>query len=217
MGILISVNVGRPEPTVHSDPGVTAIGKKPVAGPVQVSAPTAHKGVSGLAGDSICDVRHHGGVDQAVYAYAREELDDWAAELGRELPDGIFGENLTTTGLRVSDAVIGERWRIGESLLLEVSATRIPCRTFAGWMERERWVKTFTDRARPGAYLRVLAPGAIRAGDEITVVHTPEHGISSADVFRALHSRAPEVLPLMLDLPGLASGHRESAAKRLGV
>jgi MOSC domain-containing protein YiiM len=217
MGTLISVNVGRPEPTEYSDPGVTAIGKKPVDGPVEVTAPTERKGVSGLVGDAICDVRHHGGVDQAVYAYAREELDVWAEELGRDLPDGVFGENLTTTGLRVSDAVIGERWRIGETLLLEVSATRIPCRTFAGWMEQERWVKTFTDRARPGAYLRVLTPGVIRAGDAITVVHTPEHGVSSADVFRALHSRAPQVLPLMLELPALAEGHRESAAKRLGV
>ena len=216
MGTLLSVNVGRPEPTVHSDPGVTAIGKKPVDGPVQVTAPSERKGVSGLAGDAICDVRHHGGVDQAVYAYAREELDGWAEELGRELPNGVFGENLTTTGLDVSGALIGERWRIGESLLLEVGATRIPCRTFAGWMEQERWVKTFTDRARPGAYLRVLTPGPIRAGDEITVVHRPDHGVSSADVFRALHSRAPEVLPRMLDLPALAEGHRESAAKRLG-
>jgi MOSC domain-containing protein YiiM len=217
MGTLISVNVGRPEPTIHSDPGVTAIGKKPVDGPVQVSAPTAEKGVSGLAGDAICDVRHHGGVDQAVYAYAREELDAWAEELGQELPNGMFGENLTTSGLTVSGALIGERWRIGATLLLEVSATRIPCRTFAGWMDRGRWVRTFTDRARPGAYLRVLTPGEIRAGDEVTVEHRPDHGVSSADVFRALHSRAPEVLPLMLDLPGLAEGHRESAAKRLGV
>ncbi|WP_042389254.1 MOSC domain-containing protein [Streptacidiphilus melanogenes] len=217
MGTLLSVNVGRPEPTVHSDPGVTAIGKKPVDGPVRVTAPTEHKGVSGLAGDAICDVRHHGGVDQAVYAYAREELDAWAEELGRELPNGMFGENLTTTGLRVSDALIGERWQIGETLLLEVSATRIPCRTFAGWMERERWVKTFTDRARPGAYLRVLTPGEIRAGDAVTVVHRPDHGVSSADVFRALHSRAREVLPLMLNLPGLAEDHRDAAARRLNA
>ncbi|WP_042420167.1 MOSC domain-containing protein [Streptacidiphilus anmyonensis] len=217
MGTLLSVNVGRPEPTVYSDPGVTAIGKKPVDGLVQVTAPSERKGVSGLAGDAICDVRHHGGVDQAVYAYAREELDGWAEELGQPLPNGVFGENLTTDGLDVSGALIGERWLVGGTLLLEVSATRIPCRTFAGWMERERWVKTFTDRARPGAYLRVLTPGGIRAGDAISVVHRPDHGVSSADVFRALHSRAPEVLPLMLDLPGLAAGHRESAAKRLGV
>lgn len=217
MATLLSVNIGRPEPTVHSDPGVTAIGKKPVDGPVQVTGPSERKGVSGLAGDAICDVRHHGGADQAVYAYAREELDGWAEELGQELPNGVFGENLTTTGLAVSDALIGERWRIGGTLLLEVGATRIPCRTFAGWMEREHWVRTFADRARPGAYLRVLTPGAIRAGDEITVVHRPDHGVSSADVFRALHSRAPEVLPRMLDLPGLADSHREAAARRLGA
>jgi MOSC domain-containing protein YiiM len=215
MGTLISVNVGRAEATAHSDVGMTGIAKKPMDGPVQVTAPGVEKGVSGMAGDAICDHRFHGGADQAVYAYAREELDDWAAALGRELVDGTFGENLTTTGLAVSDALIGERWRIGETVLLEVSATRIPCRTFAGWMDEAHWIKTFTQRARPGAYLRVLTPGAVAAGDAIRVVHRPEHGISSTDVFRALSAQAPELLPRLLDLEALSAGHRESAAKRL--
>ncbi|WP_051943785.1 MOSC domain-containing protein [Streptacidiphilus rugosus] len=215
MGTLVSVNVGRAEATVHSEVGATGIGKTPVAGPVQVTAPLAVKGVSGLAGDVVCDDRFHGGVDQAVYAYAREELDAWAAELGRELRDGMFGENLTTTGLAVSDAVIGERWRIGESLLLEVSATRIPCRTFAGWMDEAQWVKRFTERARPGAYLRVITPGPVAVGDVITVVHRPDHGITSADVTRALSARAPELLPAIAALETLGVAYRDAAANRL--
>jgi MOSC domain-containing protein YiiM len=215
MGTLVSVNVGRAEATEHSDVGVTGIGKKSVSGPVQVTAPTVAKGVSGLAEDSVCDDRFHGGVDQAVYAYAREDLDAWAEELGRELPDGMFGENLTTTGVAVSDAVIGERWRIGESLLLEVSATRIPCRTFAGWMDEAQWVKRFTERARPGAYFRVIMPGPVAPGDAITVVHRPDHGITSADVTRALSARAPELLRPIAALETLGIAYREAAAKRL--
>lgn len=133
MAQVISVNLGTRTATADSKIGVSGIDKRPVAGPVQVRAPGV-KGVggSGLAGDDVCDLRHHGGDDQAVYAYAREDLDGWAAELGRVLPNGVFGENLTTSGLPVTSALIGERWRIGERLVLEVSVPRVPCRTFAG-------------------------------------------------------------------------------------
>ena len=91
---------------------MTGIDKQPVPGPVRVAAP-GPKGIggSGLAGDAVCHKRHHGGDDQAVYAVAREDLDDWERELGRTLPAGSFGENLTTQGVDVSGALIGERWR----------------------------------------------------------------------------------------------------------
>ena len=167
---LLSVNVAEPRRVPFTDaPGqLTGIDKRPVDGPVALAAP-GPKGVggSGLAGDTIGDLRHHGGDDQAVYAFAREDLDGWAAELGRELPGGAFGENLTTRGLDVNGALVGERWRIGGDVLLEVNSARIPCRTFAGWLDERGWVKRFTDKAAPGAYLRVIEPGEVRAGDEI--------------------------------------------------
>ena len=131
--LVVSVNVGPARPTEHSDVGFTGIDKRPSSGPVQVAVPGP--GGSGLAGDVLCDTRFHGGVTQAVYAFAREDLDEWASALGRVLDNGVFGENLTTSGLDVTGAIVGERWRIG-SALLEVTAPRIPCRTFAGVARR---------------------------------------------------------------------------------
>lgn len=101
----------------------------------------------GLVGDRVYDVKHHGGSDQAVYAYAREDLDQWEAGLGKPLANGIFGENLTTAGLEVNGALIGERWRIGPDVVLEVSCPRIPCATFQGWLERGGRIKRFTRAA----------------------------------------------------------------------
>ena len=112
-GVLRSVNVGLPREAAWAGIGRTSIDKAPVSGPVEVRR-------LGLAGDQVSDTRHHGGADQAVYAYSREELDWWAGELGDELRDGEFGENLTTSGLDVDDAELGERWRIG-TVLLEVA------------------------------------------------------------------------------------------------
>lgn len=154
-------------------------------------------GGGGLAGDTICDLRHHGGSDQAVYAVAREELDRWERELGRPLPNGSFGENLTTSGLDVDGALLGERWRIGDSLVVEVTGGRIPCRTFASWLGEQGWVKRFTERAAPGAYLRVIEPGEIRAGDPIAVVHRPDHDVTVSLAFRAATNER-ELLPRIL-------------------
>ncbi|MGW1756972.1 MOSC domain-containing protein [Streptomyces mirabilis] len=185
---LLSLNIGRPRAVPYTDhpEGVTGIDKRPVDGPVRVTAP-GPKGVgaSGLAGDTVCDLRHHGGNDQAVYAVAREDLDDWGRELGRPLASGAFGENLTTQGLDVSGARIGERWRVGSEVVLEVTCGRIPCRTFQGHVGEQRWVKRFTQKGAPGAYLRVIEPGEIRAGDPIEVVHRPDHEVTVALAFRA--------------------------------
>ncbi|MFJ5550809.1 MOSC domain-containing protein [Streptomyces sp. NPDC093225] len=185
---LISVNLGRPVPVPYTDApdGWTGIGKQPVAGPVKVTAP-GPKGVagSGLAGDSVGDLRHHGGDHQAVYAYAREDLDHWERELGRELPGGIFGENLTTTGIDVNGARLGERWRVGRDLVLEVASARIPCRTFAGHLDEKGWVRRFTRELRPGAYLRVVEPGEVSPGDPVEIVHRPDHEVTVAFWFRA--------------------------------
>lgn len=179
--------------------GSTGIGKQPADGPVAVSAP-GPKGIagSGLAGDAVVNLQHHGGDDQAVYAYAREDLDAWERELGRELPAGTFGENLTTSGLDVTHARIGERWRVGPRLLLEVTSARIPCMTFQGRLGEPGWIKRFTQASVPGAYLRVVEPGEIRAGDTITVEHRPGHDVTIALAFRGMTTQR-EVLPRLLE------------------
>ncbi|MCW2900967.1 MAG: hypothetical protein JWO67_3232 [Streptosporangiaceae bacterium] len=215
MAVLISVNIGTARTNPWKDAGTTCIDKRPVAGPVAVSAPGPKgAGAVGLAGDRVHDVKHHGGDDQAVYAYAREDLDGWAAELGRELPAGVFGENLTTSRLDVNGALIGERWRIGGQVVLEVSCPRIPCGTFEGWMRTGGWIKRFTGKALPGAYLRVVEPGEIQAGDEITVVDRPGHDVTVAMVFRAL-TLEPDLLPRLLTADALPENARRRAAAYL--
>ncbi|MFE6686674.1 MOSC domain-containing protein [Streptomyces sp. NPDC057743] len=197
---LLTVNTGRATPSAHTNAeGGTGIDKRPVDGPVAVAAP-GPKGVggSGLAGDAVVDRRHHGGDDQAVYAYAREDLDDWQRELGRELANGAFGENLTTTGIDITGARIGERWRVGPEVLLEITSPRIPCRTFQGWLDERGWIKRFTQAAVPGAYLRVLEAGEIRAGDPVRVEHRPDHDITIALMFRALTTQR-DLLPRLLE------------------
>ncbi|ONI89211.1 MOSC domain-containing protein [Saccharothrix sp. ALI-22-I] len=197
MPYVLSINIGSRVEFDQAAVGHTGIGKRPVDGPVDVRAPgPAGTGGSGVVGDHVSDLRNHGGDDQAVYAYAREELDEWSVDLGRDLRPGLFGENLTTVGIDVSGALVGERWRIG-GLLLQATVPRVPCRTFAGVMEERGWVKTFTRRALPGAYFRVLEPGTITAGDEITIEHRPDHGVTMARAFRAL-TLEPELLPGLL-------------------
>lgn len=213
--VLLSVNVGRAQPTEHSDVDVTGIDKRPAEDAVEVRAPGPELGRSGLVGDHVCDYRNHGGDDQAVYAYARADLDWWQGELGRPLANGVFGENLTTGGLDVTEALIGERWRIGAALL-EVCSVRIPCRTFAGWLEERGWVRRFTERAVPGAYLRVLEPGSIAAGMPVDVVDRPGHDVTVGLAFRALTTE-PELLPKLLTADALVDEAKEKARRRTGA
>lgn len=186
MPAVLSVNVGRAMPTIHSDFPTTGIDKQPVEDAVRISDPGPALGGAGLQGDAICDLKSHGGTDQAVYAYAREDLDAWEAELGRTLRSGMFGENLTTGELDVTGALIGERWLVGDTCVLEVTSPRIPCRTFAGWLAEHGWERRFTQRGVPGAYLRVITPGAVRAGDPIAVIARPAHDVTIGFMFRAL-------------------------------
>ncbi|MFL6130493.1 MAG: MOSC domain-containing protein [Mycobacteriales bacterium] len=186
-GRLVSVNIGRVRPNAGADAGISGIDKRPVTGPVAVRAP-GPKGVgggSGLAGDPIVDLHHHGGDHQAAYAYASEDLAGWSELLGRPLPPGSFGENLTTADLDVTGALLGERWRIG-AVLLRVTSARIPCSTFAAWLGEQRWQRRFTERGAPGAYLQVLEPGSLQAGDPVTVEHRPAHDVTIGVVFRAV-------------------------------
>ncbi|MDX3690861.1 MOSC domain-containing protein [Streptomyces europaeiscabiei] len=197
---LLSLNVGRPKAVdvAEESKRVSGIDKRPVDGPVRVSAP-GPKGVgaSGVAGDAVCNTQHHGGDDQAVYAFAREDLDGWERELGRTLPSGVFGENLTTEGLDVSGALIGERWRIGSEVILEITSGRVPCLNFQRHLGERGWVKRFTREGAPGAYLRVIQPGEIRGGDPIEIVHRPDHDITVTLAFRAAMNE-PGLLPRLL-------------------
>ncbi|MEU9119780.1 MOSC domain-containing protein [Streptomyces sp. NPDC048506] len=214
---VLTVNLGTTTPSEHTDAeGGTGIDKRPTNGPVAVTAP-GPKGVggSGLAGDAVVDLRHHGGDDQAVYAYAREDLDDWERALGRTLPNGCFGENLTTSGIEITSARIGERWRIGPRLLLEVSCPRIPCRTFQGWLGEHGWLRRFTRAGVPGAYLRVIEAGEIRGGDTVERVHRPDHEVTIGLMFRALTTQR-ELLPRLLEAgPALPDEARRRTLKYL--
>jgi MOSC domain-containing protein YiiM len=179
-GRLLSVNVGRPQQVSvrKGRPVMSAIGKAAVSGRVRVH------GVN-LDGDDQADRRVHGGPDKAVYAYAREDELWWAARLNREIPPGMFGENLTVEGLDVSGAVIGERWKIGD-VELEVCQPRFPCFKLGLRFGDPQMVKLFAQAGRPGAYLRILAEGEIGAGDEVDITDRPSHQITVAQVANAV-------------------------------
>jgi MOSC domain-containing protein YiiM len=208
---VVSVNVGKVVAAGWAGrPQQTAIDKPSVTGPVRV-----HR--LGLEGDGVGDPRFHGGTHQAVYAYAREDLDRWEQELGRPVRAGLFGENLTTTGIDLNETVLGERWRVGSTVLQPIE-TRTPCNTFKTWMGREgfdttSWVKRFTQLGRPGVYLRVLEEGEIRAGDDIVVEHRPEHGVTVATMFAA-YMTDPSLLPRLLAVEGLAERTQEAALRQ---
>jgi MOSC domain-containing protein YiiM len=206
---VVSVNVGRIALTPYGTRmRPSAIDKRPVDG--QVAARRL-----GIDGDQHGDRRHHGGVDKAVYAYAYEDLRAWADMLDRSLKPGQFGENLTTLGLDVTGAVIGERWGIGEAVL-EVSCPRIPCRTFAGFLGEPRWVRRFTAYGAPGAYLRVVEEGRLGRGDTVSVLDRPGHGLTVGEAFRALtgdHAGAAR----LLEAPQLPARAHEKARIWLGL
>ncbi len=209
MARVVSVNAGRPQQISvrRGRPQFSAIGKAPVEGPVRVA------GVN-LEGDDQADRRVHGGPDKAVYSYAAEDTAWWEAELGRELPPGMFGENLTVEGVDVSGAVIGEHWLVG-SVELEVAQPRLPCFKLGLRFGDPKMLKRFAQASRPGAYLRIVREGELAAGDEVTVTARPDHGVTIRQVSDALllderllgpASAAPQ-LP-----PALASWMAERAA-----
>jgi MOSC domain-containing protein YiiM len=206
---LHSVNLARVRPNPDKcSVAMTGIEKIPTSEPVLVRAPGRRNDGpgSGLVGDMVGDRLNHGGDTQAVYAYAREDLDYWETVLGRDIRGGMFGENLTTSGVDVNGALIGERWRIGE-VVLQVTVPRIPCGTFRAWIAERGWLRTFAQAAVPGTYLSVVSPGYVRAGDQVTVVHRPAHGVTVAQVFRAL-TLEPDLLPSILAVDEIEEGTR---------
>ncbi len=203
---MVSVNTALPR-DIEGVEDRTAIDRRAVDGPVTV-------GPDGIEGDQVGDTEDHGGTYQALYAFAREDLDLWAERLGQPLRAGVFGENLTTEGLDVNEALVGERWRIG-TVLLEVVSVRIPCSTFAQWLasggvDATRWVKRFTAEGRPGPYLRVLEPGVLGVGDAITCEHRPDHGVTVSTMFAALTTDRT-LLPRLADLDRIDPEAREAA------
>ena len=191
---VVSVNRGlEADLLVGGKPARTGINKRALAGPVAVN-------VLGLAEDESADKENHGGHDQAVYAYAREDLDWWTERLGRELRNGLFGENITTAGIDISTALIGEVWRVGTAVV-QITAPRIPCVTFQSWMEEPHWVKRFANARRPGAYLRVLTEGEVAAGDDLVVISRPDSDVTIAESMNAYYGDR-EIMRRLLEVEG---------------
>ena len=205
-GVIEAVNVGAPRAVeVDGHTVLTAIWKEPVEGRVPL------RGVN-LRGDDQADRSVHGGPDKAVYAYAAEDIEAWERELQRALGPAPFGENLTVRGVGVSEAVIGERWAVG-STLLEVAQPRLPCFKLGIRMGDPRFLKRFASADRPGAYLRVLREGDIGTGDRVEVIARPVHGVTSAHVARAL-LRDPSLLATALQAPELPAELRDWMTRR---
>jgi MOSC domain-containing protein YiiM len=207
-GVVVAISAGKKVAVPHARLGTTAIDKRPISGPVEI-------GPLGPAGDEHADPVNHGGLYQAVYAYAQEDAEFWEAELERQLWLGAFGENLSTRGVDASGAVSGERWHVGTTVL-QVTTPRIPCTIFAGFWDVPDLIKRFTRAARPGAYLRVLEPGVITAGDRIDVLDRPPHGVTVSELARA-RAGDRSLLPRIREVTGLPPKWHEWVASVDGV
>jgi MOSC domain-containing protein YiiM len=206
---LESVNVGKPKPVMRNgELTSSAIWKEPLSGRVAV------RGVN-VDGDDQADRSVHGGPDQAVYAYAAEDTEWWESQLQRPLGPGAFGENLTTRGINVSAALVGERWAIG-TVLLEASAPRIPCWKLGARMDDPGFLKRFARSGRPGTYFRIIEEGELGAGDAIEVVERPDHEITIAYVAH-VYMHDHDAAERLLEAPALHPGWRDWASRRAGV
>ena len=207
MARILSVNVGLPRP-VRAGKGTvsTAIWKSPVAGRVGV------RGVN-LDGDEQADRTVHGGSDKAVYAYAVEETREWERELRHALGPGAFGENLTTEGLDVSGALVGERWRIGTALL-EIAQPRLPCFKLGFRLGDASFIRRFAQASRPGAYLRIVEEGALGAGDavEVDAANLPDHGVTVRLISDAI-LKDHRLIPQVLEAPQIPAELRDWMTK----
>ena len=206
-GTVLSVNVGRiREFDFNGQPAVSAIWKAPVTGRV------AARGVN-LEGDDQADRGAHGGPDKAVYAYAIEDGRWGETELGRPLESGEFGENLTTEGIDVNGALVGESWEVG-STVLEVSEPRVPCWRLGVRMEDKLFPRRFTEAGRPGTYLRIVVEGELGAGDEIRVIERPDHDLTIGDIFR-IYTAGHDEADRLLSVPQLSEAWRHWAQARV--
>ena len=206
-GTVLSVNVGTAREFEYGGrPARSAIWKSPADGRVAVRG-------GNLAGDDQADRKAHGGPDKVVYAYAVEDVRWWQQQIGRSLGYGAFGENLTTEGMAVNDALVGERWQIGTAVL-EVSEPRIPCWRLGVRMNDKLFPRRFTEALRPGSYLRLVVESSVAAGDEIRVIERPAHGLTIRDVFR-IYTRDREEVPRLLTVPRMSESWKRWAAEWL--
>jgi len=207
LGKVLSVSVGGArEFEYHGRPARSAIWKTPVSGRVAVA------GVN-LAGDDQADREAHGGPDKAVYAYAVEDARWWEQEVGRPFAYAEFGENLTTEGVDVNGALVGERWAIG-STVLEVSEPRVPCWRLGVRMNDPAFLRRFTAALRPGAYLRIVSEGDLGEGDSIRIESKPEHDLTVRDVFR-IYTRDRDECARLLAVPQLSPAWKRWAEDTL--
>jgi MOSC domain-containing protein YiiM len=175
---VLSVNVGLPrEVTWQGKRVTTGIFKEPIRGRLMMRT-------LNLDGDQQADLRVHGGVSKAVYAYPSKHYNYWRTELpGMDLSPGMFGENFTTEGL-IEDAVyIGDRFRIGET---EVTVTepRMPCYKLGIKFGRADIIKRFLASRRTGFYFAVMGEGMVGAGDAVELIGREQQEISVADITR---------------------------------
>ena len=202
-GTVLSVNVGTAREFEYGGRlAKSAIWKSPAAGRI------AARGVN-LAGDDQADRKAHGGPDKALYAYAVEDVRWWEQEIGRSLAYGEFGENLTTEGIEVNSALIGEHWEIGTTVV-EVSEPRIPCWRLGVRMNDHLFPRRFTIAVRPGTYLRIVVEGDMGAGDKIRVVERPDHDLTIRDVFR-IYTRDRDEAERLLAVPRMSESWRRWA------
>src|SRR5881227_2336804 len=202
-GRVLSVNVGTVREFEYGGrPARSAIWKSPAVGRIAV------RGVN-LAGDDQADRKAHGGPDKVVYAYAVEDARWWQQQIGRSLAYGEFGENLTTEGIEVNNALVGERWEIGTTVL-EVSEPRIPCWRLGVRMNDRLFPRRFAGAMRPGAYLRIVVEGSVGAGDEIRVVERPGHDLTIRDVSR-IYTRDRDEAERLLAVPQVSESWRRWA------
>ncbi len=200
---VLAVSVGRPRGfDYHGRPAKSAIWKAPVSGRVAV------RGVN-LDGDDQADREAHGGPDKVVYAYAAEDARWWGGQIGRPIATAELGENLTTEGIGVNDALIGERWRIGTAVF-EISEPRVPCWRLGVRMNDPKFIRLFTEALRPGAYMRIVAEGNVGAGDAIEPVSKPEHDLSIRDVFR-IYTKDRDECARLIEVPQMSEAWRSWA------
>jgi MOSC domain-containing protein YiiM len=173
---LAHVNIGEARPLQAKPIWNSGIFKEPVAAPVAI-------GALGLAGDAICDVESHGGPDQAVYVYGVPDYEWWSRELGIALAPGTFGENLTITDLESAQLAIGDRLHIGDEVVLEITAPRIPCVTLAVRMNDPKFVVRFRQAQRPGVYCRVITSGTVEAGESVRLEAYRGERLLAVEVF----------------------------------
>jgi MOSC domain-containing protein YiiM len=216
---VVSVNVGLPRRVGFETTSfpTTAIQKRPVGGPVRITS-------YGVDGNACGDTVNHGDEHMRVYAYSIEDYRWWEAELGLEpgggLAPGHFAEQLTTEGIDLNAALVGEIWRVGTAVL-QIAHVRTPCQTFKGWMghtghDNTAWVRRFARAGRPGPYFRVLEEGAVAAGDPVVVLDRPGHDVTVATMFRALMVE-PALLPRLLAVDGLKDWVQERAMAATGA